>query len=121
MPSELDPATARPSGPSTLPTPRASRLTVRLPAPVSRAVVLDFGSVVLVCGGLTSSGATTGAILELELGSRTVVRRGGLVGPVHDAGGAVLNGWGYVFGSGRFGPGALVQRVGPTGATATIG
>ncbi len=120
-----------PSGAGVLPDPsagpspsvglRVARLALRLPAPLSRAVVLDFGSTVLICGGLTRTGATTGTILELQIGTNSVVRRGVLAGPVHDAGGSVLDGVGYLFGGGRFGPGALTQRVDPTGATNSIG
>ena len=111
--------------PSSSPRPsaglRVTQLALRLPAPLSRAVVLDFGPTVLVCGGLTRTGATSGEILEFAIGGRRVVRTGALAGPVHDAGGAVLNGVGYVFGGGRFGPGALAQRVNAQGEATTIG
>jgi hypothetical protein len=100
---------------------RVARLALRLPAPLSRAVVLDFGSSVLICGGLTRSGATTGAILKLAIGTKGLVRSGTLAGPVHDAGGAVLDGVGYVFGGGRFGPGAVAQRVTAAGRATSLG
>ncbi|HEY7970903.1 MAG TPA: hypothetical protein VID95_12975 [Candidatus Limnocylindrales bacterium] len=40
---------------------------------------------------------------------------------MHDAGGTTIDGVGYVFGGGRFGPGSLVQRVEPSGQTVTVG
>ena len=84
-------------------------------------MALGFGSTIYLCGGLTGSGSTTGSIVEIDLGSGTLVRIGALVAPVHDAGGATLNGVGYVFGGGRFGPGAVVQRVGATGSGHVVG
>ena len=98
-----------------------ARSDVRLPAARSRAVALAFGSTILLCGGLTSTGTTTGSILRIDLRSGHVSEEGGLAAPVHDAGGAVLGGSGYVFGGGRVGPGSGVQRVGPSGVAITVG
>lgn len=100
---------------------RVSRSALRLPSARSRAVALGFGSTILVCGGLTSSGITTGSIVRIDLRSRHVSGAGSLAAPVHDAGGAALGGSGFVFGGGRFGPGSVVQRVGPDGVATAIG
>jgi hypothetical protein len=83
-------------------------------------VALTLGSEILVCGGLTSTG-TTGSILRITLPSGVISAGGTLPAPVHDAGGAVLNGAGFIFGGGRFGPGASIQRVGATGTAASTG
>lgn len=72
-------------------------------------------------GGLTSTGATTGTIVRIDLGSGRVSRAGALASPVHDAGGAVLDGSAFIFGGGRLGPGAIVQRVSPAGFASTVG
>jgi hypothetical protein len=100
---------------------KSRRGPMRLPIPVSRAAVLDFGSTVLLCGGLTSSGATTGSIFRIVPATGSVSRVGSLQAPVHDAGGAVLGGVGYMVGGGRFGPGAAVQKLGPSGVNDLVG
>ena len=41
--------------------------------------------------------------------------------PVHDAGGAVVGGFGFVLGGGRVVPGSVVQQVGPTGHVIAVG
>jgi len=100
---------------------RVARSDIRLPSARSRAVALAVGSAILLCGGLTSTGTTTGAILRIDLQSGRVFSGGALAAPVHDAGGAVLGGSGFVFGGGSVVPGSLVQRVGPTGAAIAVG
>ena len=99
---------------------RIGRSAIRLPVGRSRSVALALGSEILVCGGLTSAG-TTGSILRINLSSGVVSAGGTLPAPVHDAGGAVLNGAGFIFGGGRFGPGATAQRVGAAGTAASTG
>lgn len=98
-----------------------ARSGIRLPTARSRAVAFVLGRALLLCGGLTTAGATTGAIERIDLPSGRVIRVGDLADPVHDAGGAVLNGAGFVVGGGRAGPGAVVQRVGPAGAATAVG
>jgi N-acetylneuraminic acid mutarotase len=93
---------------------------MRLPAGRSRAVALAIGSGILVCGGLTAGG-TTSSILRIDRASGRISQAGFLTAPVHDAGGAVLNGSGFIFGGGRFGPGSTVQSVGATGHGASVG
>lgn len=84
-------------------------------------MALVFGSEVLLCGGLTSTGATTGAILDLNLQDGKVRQLGMLPTAVHDAGGAVLDGAGYVFGGGRAVAGSTIQRIDPTGLATVAG
>ncbi len=91
-----------------------------MPAARSRAVAIDLGSVVLICGGL-STGGTTGSILELDPGSARISRAGSLAVAVHDAGGAALDGQAYVFGGGRTVAGSTVQRVDPGGTAIAVG
>lgn len=100
---------------------RVARSDLRLPAARSRSVALLFGSTILLCGGLTSKGATTASIAQIDLSSRLVSVVGALAQPVHDAGGAVLDGTGFVLGGGNVVAGPAVQQVGPTAATALIG
>lgn len=97
-----------------------ARSAIRLPTGRSRAVALALGSGVLLCGGLTSAG-TTGSILELNLGTGHVQQLGFLSTAVHDAGGAILNGAGYVFGGGRTVAGATIQRISSTGTASAVG
>ena len=115
-----------PSLPALLPSPGAlgvgfARSQIRLPAPRSRAVALALGSEILVCGGLTAAGTTTGTIIGLDLGSGRATELGTLAVPVHDAGGTVLGGSGFVIGGGSAAPVATVQEVGATGSTVTSG
>ncbi len=97
------------------------RSPIRLPAARSRAVALVLGSVILLCGGLTSAGTTTGSILSIDPRSGQVSGAGTLAPPVHDAAGGVLGGSGFIFGGGRLVAGAVVQRIGSTGGATLVG
>ena len=110
----------RPSVAPASATLRISQSTIRLPSGRSRSVALAIGSGILVCGGLRASG-TTGSILRIDLPSGRVSQVGSLPSPVHDAGGSVLNGSGFIIGGGRFGPGATVQGVAGAGHGTTLG
>lgn len=98
-----------------------ARSDIRLPAPLSRAVALAFGSAILVCGGLASDGSTSGSIIRIELSSGRASIADALADPVHDAGGAVLNGSGFIFGGGATVPVSVVQQVGPGAAASVVG
>lgn len=100
---------------------RVARSDIRLPSARSRAVALVLGSTILVCGGLMSDGTTSGSITRIDLRSSYVSRVGALAAPVHDAGGAVLGGSGFVFGGGRSVAVSVVQRIDPTGRAITVG
>ncbi len=126
-PAAVGVASGTSSDPSATPPPRGSTagaavtatlLGVRLPSPVSRAVVAADGGAVLVIGGLGASG-TTGAILRLDPSAGAVTRAGRLASPVHDAAGAPLGGAWLVLGGGRTVAVTSVQRVTPGGAAAT--
>lgn len=97
-----------------------ARLSVGLPGGLSRAVAVQLGSQVLICGGLRSAG-TTGSILALNLTTGRVRQVGSLATAVHDAGGAVINGAGYLFGGGRSVAGSAIQRIDGSGASALVG
>ena len=125
-------ATAAPAtrqlNPSATPHPSAdagrfhvARSAIRLPVARSRAVALAFGSTILVCGGLTGAGTTTGSIEQIDLPFGVVSGAGALASAVHDAGGAVLDGVGFVLGGGRLIAASVVQRVGQAGDTRDIG
>jgi len=87
---------------------RVARSAIGLPSARSRAIALVFDSAILLCGGLTSAGTTTGSILRIDLRSARVTETGTLAAAVHDAGGAVLGRSGFVFGGGSAGPGSVV-------------
>lgn len=118
--SSVSPSASEPG--SLTPSPRIvlARSAIRLPTGRSRAVALALGSGVLLCGGLTSAG-TTGSILELNLGTGHVQQLGFLSTAVHDAGGAVLDGAGYVFGGGRTVAGTTIQRIASAGTASAVG
>ena len=113
--------TARPVGSPDTMVVRAALSEVRLPSPRSRAVVLDVGNRILVCGGLTSSGTTTGSILAIDFDARRVSAAGVMSTPVHDAGGGVLDGVGFVFGGGKVVADSVVQQVDPARGTTLVG
>ncbi len=84
-------------------------------------MALVFDHTILVCGGLTSTGVTNGSVERIDLASSRVYGAGGLAAPVHDAGGAVLGETGLIVGGGRFGPGAIVQRIRRGGTSVEVG
>ena len=110
--SSVTPATARPS------TVRAELLSVRLPVGLSRAVAVADGGSVLVCGGLTLTGATTGAVVRVDPASGQVRVVGRLALAVHDAAVAQLGSANLIFGGGNTAPLAAVQQL--DGATAVV-
>jgi hypothetical protein len=79
---------------------RAASAKWRLPTPISREVVFVAGSELVVAGGLTTSGASSDAVLLLDPGSGATQPEGRLARAVHDAAGAVLAGQRVVFGGG---------------------
>ena len=95
------------------PTVRAAVAGWRLPAALSREVVLPAGAGLAVAGGLTPAGTSSAAVYLLDPRSGAVVGHGRLAAPVHDAAGAVLGGRDYVLGGGTAGSSAAVQRLVP--------
>jgi hypothetical protein len=126
-PASVAPASvAPPSGTIRVASPDPTRLQVarsdlHLPSGRSRAVALVIGSRILVCGGLTATGSTTGSIIAIDVGSGRVSRARSLAVPVHDAGGAILGGSWFVFGGGQSVPGTIVQQVGTAGPSVVVG
>ncbi len=84
-------------------------------------MALALGPDVLIAGGLTTNGTTTGSILRFDPGAGRIAPFGSLAVVVHDAGGAALDGQAYVFGGGRSVAGSTVQRIGATGTSTVIG
>ena len=95
---------------------RVSILTssLRLTTPTTRAVAFRSGAGFVVAGGLTPGG-TTGRVVRLGLDGRPAVTVGRLAHPVHDAGGAELDGAMLVFGGGAGTQDAWVQRLATSG------
>jgi Kelch motif len=91
----------------------------RLPAPISREVVLADGSSLLMAGGLRASGTSSASVFRLNPLTGAARHIADLASPTHDAGGAVLAGRGFVFGGGSETSVASVQAFAP-GAHATI-
>lgn len=80
--------------------PSATLLPLRLPAPLSRAVVATLNGELLVLGGIDPNG-TTADILRLDVSNGTAQRVGRLASAVHDASGAALGQDWLVIGGGR--------------------
>lgn len=98
---------------------RASSAPWRLPAPISREVVLNTGSELKLVGGLTASGTSNATVLSLDPATGMTRTWGRLKLASHDAAGAILGGRAYLFGGGASGSIAAVQRLRPhTVATA---
>lgn len=109
-----------------VPSPHAARIIIarseiRLPSPRSRAVALAFGSAILLCGGLASDGTTSASIVSIDLLTARASVVGALAAPVHDAGGAVLDGSGFIFGGGALAPSNVAQRVNASAAASIVG
>jgi outer membrane protein assembly factor BamB len=81
---------------------------------VSRAVVLPHEGRLLLAGGLTDGNKTLDSITEIDPQSGSVVERGALSEPVHDAAGAEVGGQVVVFGGGAAKVSATVQGVSAT-------
>ena len=120
-------AAARTSAPAPSPTARApltlqvTRAAYRLPAAISREVVLARGQDLLVIGGITQQLATTGTIIQLNTVTGRATHAGKLAEPAHDAAGAVLRGQPYLFGGGDLAELAAVQALRHQGTAAVAG
>jgi len=98
-----------------------TRLAIRLPFARSRGVALAFVPVILFCGGLASDGTTSGAIVRIDLRTGRASTVGTMATPVHDAGGAVLDGLGFIFGGGAAAPTNVAQEVNASATTSIVG
>ena len=92
-----------------------------LPSAVSGEVVLPFGGNLLIAGGLTRGLASTGAVTTVNPATGRARLVGRLAEPVHDAGGAVVNGRPFVFGGGAAASTAAIQAIAVHGAAAISG
>jgi YVTN family beta-propeller protein len=119
------PTVTAPPAVASAPKPGATHLEVslapwRLPAPVSRAVVLRLGSSLLILGGLATGDTSTSTISEVDPFTGSGQRVGTLVEAVHDAAGALLGGRAFVFGGGAATTVGRVQSF-SGGTTVTTG
>jgi hypothetical protein len=120
-------AAARTTAPAPTPTTRApmtlqvTRAAYRLPAAISREVVLACGPDLLVIGGITQQLVTTGTIIQLNPVTGRATRAGQLTDPAHDAAGAVLGGRPYLFGGGDLAELAAVQALRRRGTAPVAG
>ncbi|MGZ4204199.1 MAG: Kelch repeat-containing protein [Actinomycetota bacterium] len=71
-----------------------------LSAAVSRATVVAANGTLLIAGGLTAPGTTTGAVVRVDPSNGTQAKIGALAQPTHDAGGALFGNTLFVFGGG---------------------
>jgi hypothetical protein len=120
-------AAARTAAPTPSPTARApmtlqvTRAAYRLPAAISREVVLARGQDLLIIGGITQQLTTTGTIIQLNTVTGRATHAGQLASPAHDAAGAVLGGRAYLFGGGDAAELGAVQALRHHGAAAVAG
>ena len=117
-PAPPDPLTA----PRVLPAVEAGLLPWRLPAPISREVVVRGpGNRLVVLGGLTAGGASASGIFAFHPITGAFRHIGGLRTPLHDAAGAVLGGRAILYGGGSPATVGTVQAfsLGGTRAGAT--
>ncbi len=96
------PSTTAPARPTTS-RPLAIRARLapwRLPAPLSREVVLPDGQDLVILGGLDRTGSSVSGAFCLDPADGAIRQVGTLAEPTHDAGGAVLGGVDVVVGGG---------------------
>ena len=100
---------------------QATLAAYRLPAPLSRAVVFNAGSDLLVAGGLTAGSSSASGVFRLDPTTGTLTSDGRLAAPVHDAAGVTLDGGNLVLGGGAQATTANVQRLRDGGTAQLIG
>jgi non-specific serine/threonine protein kinase len=109
------------SGPATL---RIGVASFRLPAPVSREVLVTDGQKIVALGGLDATKTSTAAVTAIDPSGGTARSFGTLAFPVHDAPGAFVGGRYLVIGGGASSPPqrTTVQAVpGAGGTSQTVG
>jgi len=105
-----DPARPAPPAPQGLAAAESGLLPWRLPAPVSREVVVPGQrGRLIVLGGLTPGGASASGVYSVRTRTGAARRIGALGAAVHDAAGAVTGGRALVFGGGSSASIATVQ------------
>lgn len=93
----------------------------RLPAPVSRAVVLTDGKAILVYGGQDAQHTSTATALAVDPRSGAATTLGSLSPAVHDAAGVRLGSESVIIAGGSPPPRAVVQVVPTAGVARTRG
>ncbi len=105
-----------------MPAAESGLLPWQLAAPVSRVVVLPgSGTKLVVMGGLTTGNASSNEVYSLDTSNGSLKQVGSLVGPVHDAAGAVVGGQDVVFGGGASSSVDTVQAFPSTPSVGTNG
>ncbi|MHB1639759.1 MAG: Kelch repeat-containing protein [Candidatus Dormibacteria bacterium] len=92
--------------------------------PISRELVLPGpgAAQLTILGGLTAGGSSASGVYTLNTTGGGLSRTGSLVGPLHDASGAIVGGHATVFGGGTVSSTATVQALQPgLGAAAAVG
>ena len=89
-----------------------------LGAPVSRAVVVPYGSGLAILGGLATGDTSTSDIWTVDVANGSTTRAGSLSSAVHDAAGAFVDHRAFVFGGGSYSTVATVQAWSPRAASA---
>ncbi len=106
--SAADPPRAPSAAPLSL---QVTPAPYQLPSGLSREVVLPHGPDLLIAGGLTARGTSTGTVRRLNPATGSTTRVGRLAVPTHDAAGATVGGRTLVFGGGKQASVATVQEV----------
>jgi outer membrane protein assembly factor BamB len=127
--ADADPGSRRPGAPRGLPAAEAGLLPWRLPAPLSREVVVAApGHRLIVLGGLITGGVSASGIYALHTGTGAIHQIGSLSAPLHDAAAALIGRRALVFGGGSVATVATVEsftvpgsRGGNPAATASSG
>ena len=111
-------ASSRASGNVTL---HAMLASWRLPAAVSRPVVVPDGTHILVLGGLVRGDVSTNSIVNVDIAAGTALDAGHLAQRIHDAGGTASAGGAFVFGGGETTSESVVQHWSPTTGGGVVG
>lgn len=107
---------------ASIPAAESGLLPWQLSAPISRVVVLPgSGTQLVVMGGLTTGDASSSGIYSLDTSNGSLKQVGALVGPLHDAAGAVVGGQDVVFGGGATNTVGTVQAFPSTASGGTVG
>jgi outer membrane protein assembly factor BamB len=91
-----------------------------LPAPVERAVAVDWRGRILIAGGLDAGGQSTAGVFALDPATGKLSSLGALPLPFHDAAGAMIGGRLIAFGGGASTSSDAVQAFDPTSRRSSI-
>jgi hypothetical protein len=108
-------------GPTPVHKVTATTSTWRLPAPLSRSVVLPVAGGLEVLGGLLNGDHSSAVVQRIALPAGTVTADGTLATGVHDAAGVAYQGSLYVYAGGAAQEVNTVQKAVPGGTSVTAG